>query len=61
MRLKKNNVYIVRIPNRVQEILKDLHIVSEGFIFNDGIDEEIVGKNCCKRAYLRGLLWPEGR
>jgi hypothetical protein len=60
MRLKKNNVYIVRIPSRVQEILKDLRIVSEGFIFNDGIDEEIVRKNCCKRAYLRGAFMAGG-
>ncbi|MBY0009610.1 DNA-binding protein WhiA [Paenibacillus typhae] len=60
MRLKKNNVYIVRIPSRVQEILKDLRIVSEGFIFNDGIDEEIVKKNCCKRAYLRGAFMAGG-
>ncbi|MGG1938213.1 DNA-binding protein WhiA, partial [Paenibacillus polymyxa] len=27
MRLKKNNVYIVRIPNGVQELLKELYIV----------------------------------
>ncbi len=60
MRLKKNNVYIVRIPNRVQEILNDLKIVSEGFIFTDGIDNEIVANNCCKRAYLRGAFLAGG-
>src|SRR5690606_464414 len=27
MRLKKNNVYIVRIPNQVEELLAELHIV----------------------------------
>lgn len=60
MRLKKNNVYIVRIPTRVQEILRDLHIVSEGFLFTDGIDEQIVENNCCKRAYLRGAFMAGG-
>lgn len=60
MRLKKNNVYIVRIPTQVQEILKDLHIVSEGFIFTDGINPEIVASNCCKRAYLRGAFMAGG-
>ncbi|AHV95091.1 DNA-binding protein WhiA [Paenibacillus sabinae] len=60
MRLKKNNVYIVRIPARVQEILNDLKIVSEGFMFTDGIDESIVRKNCCKRAYLRGAFMAGG-
>ncbi len=58
MRLKKNNVYIVRIPAQVQEILKELCIVSEGFLFQSRIDERIVSKNCCKRAYLRGASWP---
>ncbi|WP_152395650.1 DNA-binding protein WhiA [Paenibacillus guangzhouensis] len=60
MRLKKNNVYIVRIPTQVQEILKDLHIVSEGFIFTDGIDKQIIANNCCKRAYLRGAFMAGG-
>ncbi|QAY67323.1 DNA-binding protein WhiA [Paenibacillus protaetiae] len=60
MRLKKNNVYIVRIPTKVQEILSDLRIVSEGFIFQDGIDKEIIRKPCCKRSYLRGAFLAGG-
>lgn len=56
MRLKKNNVYIVRIPTMVQEILKSLHIVSEGFLFTPGINTELFQQNCCKRAYLRGAF-----
>ncbi|EXX87901.1 sporulation regulator WhiA [Paenibacillus darwinianus] len=60
MRLKKNNVYIVRIPAKVQEILADLKIVSEGFMFNEGIDKEILRKPCCKRSYLRGAFLAGG-
>ncbi len=60
MRLKKNNVYIVRIPARVQEILAELKIVSEGFVFNQGIDKEIIKKPCCKRSYLRGAFLAGG-
>lgn len=60
MRLKKNNVYIVRIPARVQEILKALHIVSEGFIFTPGIYAGLTARNCCKRAYLRGAFLAGG-
>ena len=41
MRLKKNNVYIVRLPGQVQEILADLQIVSEGFQFTAGIDKQL--------------------
>lgn len=60
MRLKKNNVYIVRIPARVQEILKELNIVSEGFMFNQGIDKDMIRKPCCKRAYMRGAFLAGG-
>ncbi|GMK48797.1 MULTISPECIES: DNA-binding protein WhiA [Paenibacillus] len=60
MRLKKNNVYIVRIPTKVQEILSELRIVSEGFVFNLGIDKEIIKKPCCKRSYLRGAFLAGG-
>ncbi|MGF9710449.1 MULTISPECIES: DNA-binding protein WhiA [Paenibacillus] len=60
MRLKKNNVYIVRVPNQVQEILKELRIVSEGFLFTPGIEQDIIKKSCCKRAYLRGAFLAGG-
>lgn len=60
MRLKKNNVYIVRIPTAVQEILRELNIVSEGFLFTDGIDSDSIANNCCKRAYLRGAFLAGG-
>ncbi|KEQ22053.1 DNA-binding protein WhiA [Paenibacillus tyrfis] len=60
MRLKKNNVYIVRVPNQVQVLLSDLHIVSEGFMFTPGIESEIIKRDCCKRAYLRGAFLAGG-
>ncbi|GMX65929.1 MULTISPECIES: DNA-binding protein WhiA [Paenibacillus] len=60
MRLKKNNVYIVRVPNQVQDLLSELHIVSEGFLFTPGIEPEIIKRDCCKRAYLRGAFLAGG-
>ncbi|MEW9702260.1 DNA-binding protein WhiA [Paenibacillus sp. SI8] len=60
MRLKKNNVYMVRVPVGVQELLSDLKIVSEGFMFTPGIEKEIIRGNCCKRAYLRGAFLAGG-
>lgn len=60
MRLKKNNVYIVRIPNQVQELLAKLSIVSEGFLFTPGIEPKIIRRSCCKRAYLRGAFLAGG-
>jgi cell division protein WhiA len=60
MRLKKNNVYIVRVPSQVQEILAKLSIVSEGFLFTPGIESKIIRRSCCKRAYLRGAFLAGG-
>ncbi|WP_028548981.1 DNA-binding protein WhiA [Paenibacillus sp. UNC451MF] len=60
MRLKKNNVYIVRVPAQVQEILSQMQIVSEGFLFTPGIAEDIIKEDCCKRAYLRGAFLAGG-
>lgn len=60
MRLKKNNVYIVRVPSQVQEILAKLSIVSEGFLFTPGIEARLIRRSCCKRAYLRGAFLASG-
>jgi cell division protein WhiA len=60
MRLKKNNVYIVRIPSQVQELLAKLSIVSEGFLFTPGIEPKVIRRSCCKRAYLRGAFLAGG-
>jgi len=60
MRLKKNNVYIVRMPERVQEILSELKIVSEGFMFTPDINKAIIENECCARSYLRGAFLAGG-
>lgn len=60
MRLKKNNIYIVRVPNQVEYMLRELRIVQEGFQFLEGIDEQLIKNHCCKRAYLRGAFLAGG-
>ncbi|WP_123042819.1 DNA-binding protein WhiA [Cohnella candidum] len=60
MRLKKNNVYMVRVPGGVEELLKKLSITSEGFQFHPSIDKDLIKKPCCKRAYLRGAFMAGG-
>lgn len=59
MRLKKNNVYIVRLPQHAREILESLKIYGAG-TFSQGIPKETVKKSCCKRAYLRGAFLAGG-
>jgi hypothetical protein len=60
MRLKKNNVYIVRVPANVESLLQQLKIADEGFQFHTGIDKSLIRKACCKRAYLRGAFLAGG-
>jgi len=60
MRLKKNNIYMMRVPFQVQEILKELAIVNENMTFVAGINPVLLKKACCKRAYLRGAFMASG-
>lgn len=60
MRLKKNNVYIVRLIEKAKDILDDLMIIKENFTTVMDISPEIVKKKCCKRSYLRGSFLAGG-
>ena len=60
MRLKKNNVYIVRLAEQAKFILEDLKILGEGFTFVHDISSELIKKKCCKRSYLRGAFLAGG-
>ncbi|MDR4889596.1 DNA-binding protein WhiA [Bacillus sp. HNG] len=59
MRLKKNNVYIVRLIEEAKDILEDLKIF-EGFSLHQEISPALVAKKCCKRSYLRGAFLAGG-
>lgn len=59
MKLKKNNVYICRIKDDSAVVLKDLNIMSGGFITNE-IGDEIRKNDCCIRSYLRGAFLAGG-
>jgi DNA-binding protein WhiA len=60
MRLKKNNIYMVRLPYQVREVLHSLRIADEAGDFFDTIDSELIKKTCCKRSYLRGAFLAGG-
>ncbi|MEH7112674.1 DNA-binding protein WhiA [Neobacillus niacini] len=60
MRLKKNNVYIVRLTQQAKVILEDMKILGEGFTFIHDIASDLVKKKCCKRSYLRGAFLAGG-
>ena len=60
MRLKKNNVYIVRLVDKARSILEDLKILNEDFSFVRRISDDLIKKKCCKRSYLRGAFLAGG-
>lgn len=60
MRLKKNNIYVVRVSQQVEILLIKLKIAEKGFIFNQGIDSELINNSDSKRAYLRGAFLAGG-
>lgn len=60
MKLKKNNVYIVRMKQGVSAMLADLEILEEPFTFIRSISNKFLKKSCCKRSYLRGAFLAGG-
>ncbi|QHS23239.1 DNA-binding protein WhiA [Virgibacillus sp. MSP4-1] len=60
MRLKKNNVYIVRLKKDVQPLLEQLEILDSPFSFKHEIAEKYMEKTCCRRSYLRGAFLAGG-
>lgn len=59
MKLKKNNVYIVRCRQNVKEVLEDLGIFDGVFIQSD-VSSEIMDNEQKKRSYLRGAFLAGG-
>ena len=61
MKLKKNNVYIVRCRIRVKEILEDLNILDMlGIGLNTKVTSDITENEQKKRSYLRGAFLAGG-
>lgn len=59
MKLKKNNVYIVRLRQGTKKVLADLDIM-DGLTFNSHVSEEIMTNVQKIRSYLRGAFLAGG-
>ncbi|QGG46217.1 hypothetical protein FTV88_0038 [Heliorestis convoluta] len=57
-RLKKSNVYVISMPARIekQDILQALGIIDQKGNFNFEPREDLLKRQCCRRAYLRGAF-----
>ena len=59
MKLKKNNIYVIRVENKAMEILKDLEIFTEKGL-QAHPSSRMLRKECCARAYLAGAFLAGG-
>ncbi len=60
MKLKKNNVYIVRLKQETKEILDDLSIF-EGMMVHSHVSDDIMGNSQKMGSILRGAFWLQVR
>lgn len=59
MKLKKNNVYVLRVSSKAMEILDDLEIFTDAGL-QAHISAASLRKDCCARAYLAGAFLASG-
>lgn len=59
MKLKKNNIYIVRLKQETEKILVDLDIFDNGMLM-DHVSDRIMGNSKRMKAYLRGAFLAGG-
>lgn len=59
MKLKKNNVYIVRLKQGTKQVLEDLEIM-DGLSLNSHVTQEIMTSEQKMRSYLRGAFLAGG-
>lgn len=60
MKLKKNNIYIVRMKEDVQDMLERLEILEDSYTLVQTISPKYLEKDCCRRAYMRGAFLAGG-
>lgn len=60
MKLKKNNVYIVRIKHYVKKLLRHLAINHDENNIVQDVEDESLKNVCCRRSYLRGAFLSRG-
>ncbi|MDD4595141.1 MAG: DNA-binding protein WhiA [Candidatus Izemoplasmatales bacterium] len=60
VRLRKNDIYMIRIEDKVETILNELSLINKNALFFQDVDESLIKKECCKKAYLRGAFLAGG-
>ncbi|MDD4169346.1 MAG: DNA-binding protein WhiA [Desulfotomaculaceae bacterium] len=57
-RLRKNNIYLVRIPpqQKLAVLLSQVGMIDQQGLLKNTVREDLFAKGCCRRAYLRGVF-----
>jgi DNA-binding protein WhiA len=59
-KLRKHDLFVIKIEDKVDYLLTDLSLINENAIFFQDVDESLIEKECCKKAYLRGVFMASG-
>lgn len=59
-KLRKHDIFIIKISEQVDFLLSDLSLMNESAVFFQEVDERIIQNECCKKAYLRGAFMATG-
>lgn len=57
---KNKEQFIVKVNESVDILLNELSLLNDEAIFFKDVDETLIKKECCKRAYLRGAFLASG-
>jgi len=60
-RFKKNRLYVVKTHvDKEHAFLRDLEMTGDNLSFRKQVNWSLLGKSCCKRAFLRGVFISRG-
>lgn len=59
-KLRKHNLFVVKIGEKVDYMITDLSLINKDAVFFQDVDDRLIEKECCKRAYLRGAFLASG-
>jgi len=56
LNLQKNDLFIAHIEDKVDLIMNELSLMNKQALFFQDVNPDLIKKECCKRAYLRGAF-----
>lgn len=60
LNLQKQDIFVVKVTDKVETMMQDLSLVNKTALFFHDVDDKLIRKECCKKAYLRGAFLAGG-